>query len=94
MPLQRRLPKRGFTNIHRIEVQTVNVGDLVVFDGSQEITRELLKEQGLIRKADAPVKLLGKGTIRKALTVKVNHVSDGARKKLEQAGGSVELISR
>ena len=93
MPLQRRIPKRGFTNIHRKEIQIVNVGDLAVFDGSAEVTRELLKEKGLIRKIDIPVKLLGKGVVRKALTVKVNQVSDGARKKLEQAGGSVELIS-
>ena len=93
MPLQRRIPKRGFTNIARKEIQIVNVGDLAVFDESVEVTRELLKEKGLIRKIDIPVKLLGKGTLRKALTVKVNQVSDGARKKLEQAGGSVELIS-
>jgi len=93
MPLQRRTPKRGFVNIHRVEVQVVNVGDLSVFDESAEITKKMLKEKGLIHKADLPVKLLGKGVLRKPVKIRVDQVSDGAREKLESAGGTVELLS-
>ena len=92
MPLARRLPKRGFHNIFRVEYQVVNVGRLGVFESGAEVDLEGLRGRRMIRKPDAPVKILGKGDISHALTVKVHAVSATARKKIEEAGGRVELI--
>jgi large subunit ribosomal protein L15 len=92
MPLARRLPKRGFHNIFRVEYQVVNVGRLGVFESGAEVDLEGLRGRRMIRKPDAPVKILGKGDIAHPLTVKVHAVSATARKKIEEAGGRVELI--
>jgi large subunit ribosomal protein L15 len=92
MPLQRRLPKRGFTNIFREEAAVVNLKDLNRFESSAVVDLEALKGVGLVRKAEGAVKVLGKGTLDRPLTVKVNRISKSAREKIESAGGKVELL--
>lgn len=89
MPLIRRVPKRGFTNIFRKEYAIVNVGRLADLEG--EITPELLLEKGCVR-AGLRVKILGTGEIEKALTVSAHKFSNAARKKIEAAGGSCEVL--
>ncbi len=91
MPLIRRVPKRGFTNIFRKEVAVVNLRDLSDFEG--EITPDLLAEKGLVREG-LPVKILGDGEIASVLAVKAHHFSRSARAKIEAAGGSCEELSR
>ena len=90
MPLIRRVPKRGFTNIFRKEVAAVNLRDLAGFDG--EVTPELLQEKGLVRKGLA-VKILGDGEVSGPLTVKAHRFSRSAREKIEAAGGACEELS-
>lgn len=91
MPLQRRLPKRGFTNLFRIEYKAVNIRDLERFSAQERVDVQDLKEAGLIGKNDR-VKLLGQGEINHPLQVRVHRVSRSARGKIESAGGTVELI--
>lgn len=92
MPIQRRLPKGGFTNINRIEYQVVNVASLSVFEAGSEVTPAALKKQRLARKSSIPVKLLGRGEVDRAVRVSVHAVSESARRKVEAAGGTVELV--
>ncbi len=92
MPLQRRLPKRGFKNPFRKTYQIVNVKDLARCAGAEEITPEILAEKRLIRNPFALVKLLGEGSVEGAFRVKVNAVSASARAKIETAGGQVNLL--
>jgi len=92
MPLYRRIPKRGFTNIWREEPAIVNIGDLNVFDDGAEVTMELLKEKGLVKKPDSGLKVLGNGKLEKKLTVKANKFSKSAAAAIEQAGGKAEVI--
>ncbi|MGE5453567.1 MAG: 50S ribosomal protein L15 [Methylocystaceae bacterium] len=92
MPLQRRLPKRGFTNIFKKEWAIVNVKDLNVFDNGTEVTPELLMEQGLVRKMVDGVKILGDGDLEKQLTVKAHKISGAAEAKITAQGGRVEVI--
>ena len=92
MPLQRRMPKRGFKNWNRVEYSVVNLKSLERIEGD-EITPEVLHESGLIDLGKGrPVKLLGDGEITRKLTVRVHALSAGARDKIEKAGGSVELL--
>jgi large subunit ribosomal protein L15 len=91
MPLQRRLPKFGFTNIFRVEVQIVNVGDLVRCEPG-EVTAETLVKAGLVKSDKAPVKILGNGAIDKAYTVKATAFSKSAVQKIEAAGGKAEVV--
>ena len=91
MPLQRRLPKRGFTNPFRVEFKAVNLRDLERFEAGSSVGPEELIGAGLIGKHDR-VKLLGQGDITRSLQVKVHRVSGSARSKVEAAGGAVELI--
>jgi large subunit ribosomal protein L15 len=94
MPLQRRLPKRGFTNNFRTVFEIVNVGDLARITET-EITPEVLDAHRLIDLGKKrPVKLLGDGSIDRQVTVRAHAVSAGARAKIEAAGGSVELLER
>jgi len=94
LPLVRRLPfKRGFTNINRVEYAVVNVDELVRFDEGTVVDQELLIQSGLVREDDRPIKVLGRGDIDRALTLRVDSVSASARAKIEQAGGTVELTS-
>ena len=92
MPLVQRLPKRGFTNIFRKPVEIVNVGDLAVFGEGASVDRDALAARGLIRRSVEIVKLLAEGDAPKGLTIKVSRASGAAVKKVEAAGGSVELI--
>jgi large subunit ribosomal protein L15 len=89
MPLQRRLPKRGFNNIFRKEYAIVQVSDLESFEAGSRIDREALMQAGLISKKINMVKVLGNGELTKSLTIAVDKVSEGA--KIEAAGGSVEV---
>jgi large subunit ribosomal protein L15 len=93
MPLQRRVPKlKGFTNPTRKEFEVVNVERLgALFEAGSEVTPEALRERGVVR-ATLPVKVLGRGEIGHALTVHAHAVSASARAKIEQAGGSVQLV--
>jgi len=90
MPLHRRIPKRGFTNIHRVEYQVVNLRDLDRFDES--VTVESLRQAGLIGTLQQPVKILGTGDLAKALKVEAHAFSKSAKEKIEAAGGSVSLV--
>jgi large subunit ribosomal protein L15 len=90
MPLQRRLPKRGFKNIFRKEYVIVQVSDLEAFDADSRVDRESLIQAGLIDKRAPLIKVLANGELSKSLTVAVDKVSKGARTKIEAAGGSVE----
>ncbi len=92
MPLQRRLPKRGFTNIFRKDIAIVNVDQLAVFEDKAEVTYDSLLDKRLISQAKDGVKLLARGEVTKALTVKVNKCSETARQKIEAAGGRVEVV--
>ncbi len=91
MPLIRRVPKRGFTNIFRKEIAAVNVRDLAGFEG--EVTPEMLVERGLARRGLA-VKILGDGDLSSPLAVKAHLFSRSARAKIEAAGGSCEELAR
>jgi large subunit ribosomal protein L15 len=91
-PLFRRLPKRGFNNVSRIDYAIVNVGDLEVFEDGVEVTPTLLKEAGLVRKEYDGIKILGNGTLTKKLTVKANKFSKSAEAAITNAGGTVEVI--
>ena len=92
MPLQRRLPKRGFHNPFRKVYAEVNVRDLERFAPDSVVDEELLRQNGLVKGKCAGVKLLGSGEINKPLTVKVNRCSVGARQKIEAAGGKIEVV--
>lgn len=92
MALARRLPKRGFHNNFRIDVEIVNLSDLVRLGDGATVDVESLAKAGLIRDKGAPVKVLGNGDAPSKLTVKVHRISAGAREKIEAAGGSVELL--
>ncbi len=91
MPLQRRLPKRGFTNIFKKHYAIVNLIQLDKFDDGQLITPEELRQKGIIR-AGLPVKILGKGELTKKLTVKAHKFSRSVVEKIEALGGKVEVI--
>lgn len=92
MPLQRRIPKRGFTNIFRKEYAIVNVKDLNCFDDGIIVTVELLRAAGLVNKITAGVKLLGDGELEKKLTVQVQKCSRQAEEKITARGGKFEVI--
>ncbi len=92
MPLQRRIPKRGFNNIFRKEYAIVNVGDLDIFEENTVITPEVLKEAGLVKKLCDGVKLLGDGDLEKAFTIKLHKVSKTAEEKVLAKGGKIEVI--
>lgn len=89
MPLTRRLPKRGFTNIFRVEHQVVRLGDLALVGDGKEITPESLAEAGLINSGKGPAKILANGEIGQAVTIRGVKVSSGAREKIVAAGGTV-----
>ena len=91
MPLTRRLPKRGFTNIFGKEYAVVNVSALNCFEDGTVITNEALVEAGLIKKVLDGVKVLGGGELTKKLTVSVDKVTDSAKQKIEAIGGKVEV---
>ncbi len=91
MPLQRRLPKRGFKNPFRVEYEVVNLGDLNQFAPDTVVTIGLLKEARLVRR-NLPVKVLGDGDVDRALTVQANAFSKSAKEKIEAASGRAEVV--
>ena len=93
MPLTQRVPKKGFKNPFRKDVEIVNVGELARLGDGATVDKEALVNSGLIRGSGAAIKLLGEGESPKNLTIKLHRVSAGARTKVESAGGSVELIA-
>jgi large subunit ribosomal protein L15 len=94
MPLHRRVPKRGFHNPFRVEYAVVNLDTLAeVFDAGSEVTPDVLRERGLVRESNVPVKVLGRGDIAKKLTIKAHKFSGSATKKIEAAGGSAEVLA-
>ena len=92
MPLYRRLPKRGFTNIFAKSYVEVKISDLEKFDNGTEITAEFLKENGVIKKIKDGIVILGNGEITKKLTVKAVRFTASAKSKIEAAGGKAEVI--
>lgn len=92
MPLYRRLPKRGFTNIFAKEYACINVDRLNIFENGTEITPELLIERRIVKKLYNGVKILGNGNLEKSLTVSASKFSKAAAEKIEAAGGKVEVI--
>ncbi len=91
-PLFQRLPKRGFTNVNRKEYAIVNLETLNQFEDGTEITPEQLVEAGVVSKLKSGLKVLGKGSLDKKLTVKANHFSATAKEAIEAAGGKTEVI--
>jgi large subunit ribosomal protein L15 len=87
-----RLPKRGFSNRFRKDVEIVNLASLAAFGDGASINADTLAARGLIRRKGALVKILGDGSAPKDLDVRVNRISAGARQKVEAAGGRVELV--
>ncbi|NMB18724.1 MAG: 50S ribosomal protein L15 [Erysipelothrix sp.] len=91
-PLYRRIPKRGFTNINKVQYAVVNLEDLNRFEDGTDVTIELLLENRVINKTLDGVKVLGKGTLDKKLNVKVNAFSKSAKEAIENLGGTAEVI--
>ena len=92
MPLHRRLPKRGFTNIFKKSIAIINVRDLNKFDKGSVVDEAALVAAGLVKGKKDEIKLLGHGEIKHSLEVKVNQISKSAREKIEAAGGKVEVL--
>jgi len=93
MPLQRRLPKRGFHNPFRIEMSVVNLTQLESFPSGAEVTPESLCAQGLVRGKNPRIKILGDGSLSKPLTIKAHGFSASAKAKIEASGGKTEVIA-
>ncbi len=91
-PLARRIPKRGFTNIHRKELAIVNLDALNRFEEGTEVTPELLIETGVVSNERAGIKILAKGKIEKKLTVKAHKFSSTAKEAIEAAGGTTGVV--
>ena len=92
MPLQRRLPKRGFHNPFKVEVAIVNLDQLERFSPDSEVNPESLSKEGLVHGKNCRIKILGDGALNKSLTVKAHGFSAKAKEKIEAAGGKAELI--
>ena len=92
MPLYRRLPKRGFTNIFGTEYTTLNVKDLNRFEAGTVVTPELLKETGMVKQVKDGINILGDGTLEKGITVQAHKFTKSAIEKIEAAGGKAEVI--
>ena len=94
LPLVRRLPyRRGFTNPFRVEFQVVNLDQLEALDEGTEVTPDFMREHGLVKKIYLPVKVLGRGTVTKKLTVRAHAFSGSAAEAIKAAGGSAEEIA-
>ena len=92
MPIHRRLPKRGFTNIFKKNFVEINIRDLSRFESGSLVDKGVLIQEGLVRGKNDGIVLLGKGDISIPLTIKVSRISKGAREKIDGAGGTVEVI--
>jgi large subunit ribosomal protein L15 len=93
MPLHRRLPKRGFTNIFKKQYAIVNLGDLAKLDPKDKVTPELLQQRGLIGRLHDGLKVLGGGELKVPLQIAAHHFSKSAEEKIAKAGGKAEVIS-
>ena len=94
MPLHRRIPKRGFTNIFREDYRTVNVERLNGIPAGTVVTADVLVAHGLLKKGDQRLKVLGEGELKVALTVRAHKFTASAAKKIESAGGKAEVVAR
>jgi len=92
MPLIRRVPKRGFFNVFREEYEIVNVADIEKKGLTGDITPDVLKKTGLVKKSNSKIKILGMGELSKTLRIKAHAFSASAREKIEKAGGSIEEL--
>lgn len=92
MPLFRRMPKRGFKNINRVEYVVVNIEKLNKFEDGTEVTPTLLVESGIVKNEKDGIKILGNGELKKKLTVKANKFSASAKSAIEAAGGQAEVM--
>ena len=92
MPIHRRLPKRGFTNIFSKKIAVINIRDLAKFEKGSIVDEAALLQAGLIKGKNDGIKLLGQGEIKYSLSIKVNQISKSAREKIEAAGGKVEVL--
>ncbi|MDX2441213.1 MAG: 50S ribosomal protein L15 [Desulfobacterales bacterium] len=92
MPIHRRLPKRGFANIFRKKIIEINIRDLSRFESGSTVDEAALIRMGLVKGKRDGIKLLGLGEINYPLQIKINRVSENARKKIESAGGSIEVV--
>ena len=92
MPIHRRLPKRGFTNIFKKKIAVINIHDLSTFESGSVVDEAALVRMGLVKGQRDGIKLLGNGEIKIPLTIKVNGASTGARDKIVAAGGKVEIL--
>jgi len=93
MPLHRRIPKRGFTNLFRTIFRTVNVDRLSEFEAGSVVDADAMQHAGLLRKGSRPVKVLGNGEIGVALTVRAHGFTKSAARKIEAAGGTAEVVA-
>ena len=93
MPLQRRVPKRGFASIFKTQYQVVNLDSLGVFAAGSKVNRGTLLKSGLVRKASEPIKILGRGELGVALDVEVDAVSRSAADAIQKVGGTIRLLS-
>ena len=94
MPLARRLPKRGFSNPFRIEYAIVNLDALAVLSDVNEVTPQVLRDHGIVKKRTRPIKILGVGELTKPLTIEAHKFSESALQKIQQAGGQAKVIAR
>lgn len=92
MPLHRRLPKRGFTNIFKKKISVINIRDLSKFESDSIVDEPALVRKGLVKSRRDGIKLLGQGDIKVPLTIRVNQVSKGAEEKIISAGGKIEVV--
>lgn len=93
MPLQRRLPKRGFRPLDRNEYVLINLQQLDVFEAGSCVDRDAMNAKGLLKKSDLPIKVLANGDLTKALTIKADKFSKSAVEKIQAAGGNIEGVS-
>lgn len=94
MPLHRRLPKRGFTNIFRKEYAVVNLGELASFEAGAQVDPQVLKDKGIVKSLKDGLKILGDGEIKNAIKVRAHKFSKAAVDKIEKAGGTIEVIAQ
>ncbi len=92
MPLSRRVPKRGFTNIFRVEYNLVNVKDLNRFSPGSTVSEEELRAMGMAKRKRLGIKILGQGTLDRPLVVRAHRFTASAREKIEASGGKIEVI--
>ena len=93
MPLHRRLPKRGFTNIFKKQYAIVNLGDLKGFESGAKVTAQTLQERGIVKRLRDGLKILGKGELQSALHISAQLFSKSALAKIQQAGGTAEVMA-